>query len=103
MRLAALAAIGWATAAAAADPAITLSSPMDFQVFQRDTRARGKVLVSGHARVECDRAETRLTGDWAPVTLDRMAGTFQAEVAAAAGGFYRLEVRLLLGGKQVAE
>ena len=103
MRRAALAAIWWATAAAAADPAITLSSPMDYQVFQRDTPARGKVLVSGHARVECDRAEARLTGDWAPVTLDRAAGTFRVEVAAAAGGFYRLEVRLLLRGKQVAE
>jgi hypothetical protein len=102
MRRAALAAIWWATAAAA-DPAITLSSPMDYQVFQRDTPARGKVLVSGHARVECDRAEARLTGDWAPVTLDRAAGTFRVEVAAAAGGFYRLEVRLLLRGKQVAE
>jgi len=107
MRRAALAAILWAAAVAAAvaaaDPAITLRSPMDYQVFQRDTRARGNVLVSGQARAECDRVEARLTGDWAPVTFDRTAGTFQAEVAAAAGGFYRLEVRLLLQGKQVAQ
>jgi hypothetical protein len=103
MRRAALAAILWATAADAADPAITLRSPMDYQVFQRDTPARGKVLVSGQARVECERVEARLTGDWAPVPLDREAGTFQAQVPAAAGGFYRLEVRLLLHGKQVTE
>jgi len=76
---------------------------MDYQVFQRDTRARGNVLVSGQAGVECDRVEARLTGDWAPVTFDRTAGTFQAELAASAGGFYRLEVRALLRGKPVAE
>lgn len=84
MRRAALAAILWATAADAADPAITLRSPMDYQVFQRDTPARGKVLVSGQARVECDRVEARLTGDWASVAPDRAAGTFQAGVPAAA-------------------
>jgi hypothetical protein len=98
-----LVAILWATAAAAADPAITLRSPLEYQVFQRQTATRGNVLVSGQAGVECDRAEARLAARWIPLTVNRASGTFQAELPAAAGGFYRLDIRLLLHGKQVAE
>jgi hypothetical protein len=105
MRRAALAAILWATAAAAADPAITLSSPTDYQVFQRETLARGRVWVSGYVYVRCDRVEARLAGDRIQMFVARldMAGKFLGAIPAAAGGFYRLEVRALLQGKLVAE
>jgi hypothetical protein len=89
--------------AAAAGQDVGLSSPRDYQIFQRRTRASGEVLVSGRASVDCDRVEAKLTGGWVRLRFDRQAKTFQAGLPAAAGGFYPLAVRLLLRGKTVAE
>jgi hypothetical protein len=43
--------------------AVTLTSPLDFQVFQRRTRLKGKIEIDGHINVPADRIEERLTGD----------------------------------------
>jgi hypothetical protein len=103
---------GWLTFAQAAPPdTVTLESPRDFQVFQRQTKTLGAILVSGHALVECERVEARLTGsspfgnlpsEWEALSFDHQSGAFRGDVWIAAGGWYLLELRLLQNGKAVA-
>ncbi len=83
--------------------AITLSSPLDYQVFQRQTRLEGTILIRGQAHVEADRVEARVTGKWKRFSLDRSSGDFHGRLPAMAGGFYQVEVRLTGRHAQVAE
>jgi len=76
---------------------------MDYQVFQRQSRELGNVLVTGRVRQESDRVEARLHGGWTVVPLDRNAHTFRGEFPAASGGFYELAVRAYRGDALVAE
>lgn len=96
---------------AQAPASLTLDSPRDFQVFQRQSQAFGTVSVSGRALVECERAEARLTGSslsgelpgaWEALSLNPEAGAFRGDIQVPAGGWYRFELRLLQNGKPVA-
>ncbi len=80
---------------------LTVDSPREYQVFQRETREHGKILVSG--RAEGDRVEARLNGKWLHVPYDTESGAFRGELRAAAGGFYALDVRVLKHGKEVVQ
>jgi serine/threonine protein kinase len=102
-----------ATAGVQAAPAseMALYGPLEYQVFQRNTRTQGEITVRGRVRVDCDRVEWRLTGkplegaargDWEALPPDAGTRAFQATLPAPAGGWYRLEVRALNGGKEVA-
>jgi hypothetical protein len=95
------------------DPAksVALESPQDFQVFQRQSKDSGAILVSGHALMECERVEARLTGnspfanlpgDWEALSFDRQSGAFHSNVRTPAGGWYRFELRLVQNGKPAA-
>ncbi|HEX4230555.1 MAG TPA: sialate O-acetylesterase [Bryobacteraceae bacterium] len=89
------------------DSEIALESPLDYQVFQRDEKQSGNIIVSGRTGLACDAVEARVIipqakNTWAPVTLDSFARTFQDQIPAAAGGFYQVEVRLLQARKPVA-
>ncbi|HZY83431.1 MAG TPA: protein kinase, partial [Gemmataceae bacterium] len=42
-----------------ANPNLALQSPLDYQVFQRASRARGVVRVRGKAKPDCDKVEAR--------------------------------------------
>src|SRR5436190_19430656 len=88
-------------ATAAADPFkrddFVMYSPSDHQVFQRQTRKNGMILVSGHANVRCDGALVRISGKsldgelpdkWVSMPIDRATGIFCAWVPAPAGGWY---------------
>jgi hypothetical protein len=88
--------------AAAAQP-LTLTSPRDYQVFQRQTRTTGTVLVSGRTATECDRVEARASGPWAAIPFDAAMHQFHGNLAEAAGGFFAVEVRLLRAGEAVAQ
>jgi hypothetical protein len=92
--------------------AIALSSPLDYQVFQRSARLKGTIEVRGHADVTADRAEARLTGNsftgplsgkWMRLKLDRATGDFNAALRTTPGGLYRLDVRLWHGCDKIAE
>lgn len=87
----------------AAGPPLLITSPLDYQVFQRDTRTSGKVRVAGRAPAGCDRIEARLEGDWTVVPLDPESHTFRADLPAPAGGFYSLSVRAARAGALVEE
>jgi len=88
---------------ATAKPSLALSGPQDYQVFQRQTRTSGAVSVEGRAE-EGSTVEVRVTGqEWKALAVDPKTGEFHASVATPAGGWYRLEARLLAGGQAAAE
>ncbi len=91
--------------------ALTLDSPRDYLVFQRQSKAGGTLSVSGRALVECERAEVRLTGnslfgrlpaEWLALGLDHQSGGIRGQIEIPAGGWYGFELRLLQNGKPVA-
>lgn len=98
------------TAGAQSDSAdalkVTLSSPLNYQVFQRQTRTAGAILIAGQLEVQghaaltnLDRLEARLisdtaTNNWVPLPFDNRVRRFRGELPAPAGGWYRLEIRL---------
>ncbi|HEY4048653.1 MAG TPA: sialate O-acetylesterase [Acidobacteriaceae bacterium] len=89
--------------AAVAAP-LTLSSPLDYQVFQRETRTKGKIVVVGRAYLEADTAEARVTGTsilshplkgkWQRLSFDRSTQNFYGDLRTTAGGFYQVEIKL---------
>jgi hypothetical protein len=90
-------------------PTITLSSPLDYQVFQRSARLKGKIAVRGRLNFPADRIEARLTGtslsgllpgNWVRVKLHD--GEFSRSFSAVPGGFYQLDLRALRAGQSVA-
>jgi hypothetical protein len=107
------------TSASAADQsvtaAITLNSPSDYQVFQRQTRAAGRIVVEGSVNIPAkstsakpDRLQARvmgnsLSGEWQALPFDARVPRFRGEVSVPVGGWYRLDVRLSLGEQVLAE
>ena len=90
---------------------LTLSCPLDYQVIQRSSKAKGSISIAGE-RPEQDPkavvAEARLvaegkSGEWRRLSATFTGAKFQAEMEALAGGWYRLEVRVLNGDKTLVE
>jgi len=86
--------------------AVTVSSPLDYQVFQRQSRERGTILVRGHASTNARRVlvcvkgqsiSGPLPGRWTELPLDHSTGEFNASVGVVAGGFYSVEIQLRNG------
>jgi hypothetical protein len=110
---------GLALAQSNEPPKISLSSPLDYQVFQRHTATAGKIIVESLLETTArgtltnlDKLEARLvdtstnnksSGDWQPLPFDNRVRRFRAEISAPAGGWYRLEVRLSGGGQIISE
>lgn len=97
-------------AAPAATATLSLSAPLDWQVFQRTDASHGAIVVAGewavprHAAALPERAEVRISapgetsvaaGKWRSLPFDARARGFRGEVPTPAGGWYRVEVRLL--------
>src|SRR5215472_3450176 len=91
--------------------AIEIESPVDFQVFQRQTKAFGSIAVRGRAFVKYDRAETRVIGTsefgelpvtWRALAADTASGLLHADLRVPSGGWYRVELRVLENEKPVA-
>lgn len=89
-----------------------LHSPRNYQVFQRETRLRGAILVSGRALTACDKVEARITGTslngplpdrWHALALERETRSFYGLVPTTAGGWYQVEVRARKSGRTVAQ
>jgi hypothetical protein len=90
---------------------IEISSPLDYQVFQRQSRLRGTVQLAGKVpaatvvefRITGDPLEGKLPDGWQPLAVDRKTGTFRLAVAVPAGGWYRIDLRAVANGATVAE
>lgn len=90
---------------------LTVFSPRDYQVFQRQTKLNGKVFFAGHVLTPCDKVEYRLSGkpldgnlneEWRELPVNRQLNAFQCWVDVPAGGWYRAELRAFLAGKQIS-
>ncbi|HEV3196275.1 MAG TPA: sialate O-acetylesterase [Bryobacteraceae bacterium] len=80
---------------------VTLESPRDYQVFQRSSLEVGTIFVRGGADAACDAAEARIDGRaWQRVPTSAPCA-FNAPIAAPAGGWYGVEVRVLRGGERI--
>ncbi len=105
--------------ALAAEPApaqLTLASPVDYSVIQRSEPRKGSIIIEGEWSLPRnfsgpgpDKLEGRLTpppaglaprvaGPWSALPFDARVHGFRAVVPAAAGGWYRVEVRLRAAG-----
>ena len=91
---------------------IRVFSPCDYQVFQRQTRTQGNILLEGDVRPDCDKFQVRVTGSsitgplsgkWTDVAVNRITRGFHESIPAPAGGWYRVDFRTLINGEKVAE
>jgi hypothetical protein len=94
----------------ATDDHIHLTSPLDFEVFQRQSREEGSISIKGRSELPVERVEARISGQsltgpvsarWHNLQLDRATGEFHAELSMAAGGFYKIEVRVRHSSRDV--
>jgi len=78
---------------------VRIESPLDYQVFQRDTKLKGTVRIRGRAESGCDAAQYRLKDGARWEVLKTEPGcAFNGEARTDAGGWYTLELRVLRGG-----
>ncbi|GGG70501.1 sialate O-acetylesterase [Edaphobacter dinghuensis] len=94
------------------DAVVRLSSPLDYQVFQRQSRLRGTIVVSGHVVVPTDHMQVRIAGKsllgplpgrWKDIPFDKKTGDFSAKLVEVAGGFYEVDVKAMMGKHETAE
>lgn len=81
---------------------LRLDSPRDYQIFQRDSRYSGKIVIAGEAVTMCERIEARISPAqdvWQPLPFDRAKYAFREVVTVPAGGYYTVAVRVVCGGK----
>lgn len=90
---------------------IELSSPKDYQVFQRNRRDSGPMRLDGRLAGIDGRLEFKITGNplegdlpsaWRPAKLDGNHH-FNVEFTVPAGGWYQVLVRVMDGDKAIAE
>jgi hypothetical protein len=90
---------------------LLIESPLDYQVFQRQTRLRGMVKVRGFAPDDVDHIDVRISGHsttgalsriWQKFRLKHSSNQFECEVEVAAGGFYRIDLQLRHGHQVIA-
>ncbi len=96
---------------------LNLISPLDYQVFQRQTPTDGKIIVevtlettARGTLTNLEKLEAQLVGNaikkfpnWQPLPFDNRVRHFRAELSAPAGGWYQLQVRLIGSGTNIAE
>lgn len=101
-----------ASAPTAAADGVSVSSPLDYQVFQRQSRLRGSIVVRGHVSAQADSVEMRVLGKsllgpfpgkWKKISLDGKTGDFDVKLVAVAGGYYEVDVRAMAGSREVAQ
>lgn len=96
-----------ASALSAQGRTFEVSSPLDFQVFQRDTAATGLIHFSGsapanaHLKVLIEGAGLHgpLPHRWQKIQVDKRSGTFSADIRFPAGGFY--DVKFVSSGRGI--
>jgi hypothetical protein len=98
---------------------LDLISPLDYQVFQRQSSSEGKIVVeclletkARGALTNIERLEAQIAGpsadengsaEWKALPFDNRVRHFRAELREPAGGWYRLRVRLMADGTNAAE
>jgi hypothetical protein len=93
---------------------VVLISPLDYQVFQRETRLRGMISIRGHSTDALKDSPSRveacivghgidgpLVATWHRLSLDRRTGEFRGDIETSAGGFYEVDVKVHHGRHRV--
>ena len=84
---------------------LRVTSPLDYQVFQRLTREMGTIVVRGHAEAGVKSVRVSVNGQsilgqfsrsWSDI-LPGPGGEFHARLDVSAGGFYSVEVQARRG------
>jgi len=91
--------------------AITLTAPLDYQVIQRMSRTAGTVhfrgalldLDTSRARLEARIVENGKPGQWQGVEAKFSQRNFEGTLVIPAGGWYQVEVRVVLDGEVAAD
>lgn len=102
--------------ARAVSPRFEITSPVDYQIFQRATRDKGKIIIAGSVVsstpdtpdaieasiiIQAYQGETAI--QWQALTFDSHGSTFHGEISAPAGGWYRIRVRALRKGTIITD
>lgn len=83
---------------------LTLDSPLDYQVFQRDSREHGTIRIAGKlpapdAKIEARIVEAKSNAEnqpeWKPLAAKISESDFSAELHGDAGGWFGIEVRAI--------
>lgn len=97
---------------------LNIISPQDYQVFQRQSQTNGKIIIeclletkARGALTNLEKLEARIfpstngnsSDEWQPLPFDNRVRHFRAELRAPAGGWYRVQVRLIAGGTNADE
>lgn len=89
---------------------VSLSSPRDYQVFQRKTVGTGAITIRGQASVDVDNFRVcvkgrsisgPLSGKWRNFPLTSANREFNADMDVSAGGFYDVEIQVRRGHRLV--
>ena len=92
-------------------PAIVLTSPLDYQVFQREDRSKGTATIAGRLPIDA-KARFRwrgksITGEvpeqWNELPVTAGTHAFSLKVTVPAGGWYRLELQAYSGSIVLAQ
>ena len=96
----------------AVEPAMTIFSPLDYQVIQRSTVDAGECAIDGRIAGDADAVEFLVSGesshgalpsDWRPADCNAATRGFSSGFTVPAGGWYKLSVRAKKAGVVVAE
>lgn len=89
---------------------LEIFSPTEYQVFQRNSKYYGQVLVSGQVRIPYDNLKMRVTGmalkgkivnEWHCLGASEN-GSFLSRIEVPAGGWFKLEIKANRKGKTAA-
>jgi Carbohydrate esterase, sialic acid-specific acetylesterase len=86
---------------------LSLGSPLDYQIVQRESKDLGHVTIVGHfAGGKSAVVQARIGGGaahWQTLPAKFTGESFEAVIEAPAGGWHRLEVRALDGDETLAD
>lgn len=83
---------------------LQILSPLDYQVFQRQTPAQGIIRIAGNTTLAADTVEARLLQSggsgsevYTTIAVDPVLHSFAGDLLSPAGGWYPLEIRVKNG------
>ncbi len=95
---------------------LNLTSPLEYQVFQRQTKTQGELIISGSIALTSpetrppEKLEARIFGvpltgkkrvEWQSLPFDARVAAFRGSLPVPAGGWYQVEVRAMRKGVTV--
>ena len=90
---------------------LSITEPLDYQVFQRRSQAKGDVRIRGmmdEASSDSALFEARVItdgviGDWVKLKVSRQGKQFSSSLELPSGGWHRFELRVSWVGNSIAE